>query len=869
MSTLPNGVTVLAEPDGTHPVVSVAAFIDTGSRTENETFSGALHLIEHLVYKGGTRRFKPTEFRRRLGELGQETGGWTSNDAINFGFTVPKGNLPEALDLLAESLLALDWDEARFADEKKVVLQELEKYEEEPTQQLWKLYQATAWTAHPYKRMTAGTRQGVSALTMPQVRDYYRERFVPNHLALAVSGDFNPKELSTLLTKSFGTYRPGRATFELGIVEPEQSAYREAVLASKNTKTTKLVLGVRAPPASSGDSAALTLLAWLLSSSSEGLDPYLTKGKERWALSAGAGYDALKDGGSFNVSAETEPARARQTARFLAEFLERLDLTKWPAEEFDEAKRRFDVAYLLDRETAGDRAILWGNSYCVMGEELTHTLRERVLALRVSQVQAVKDRLFKRSRMTLAMLIPAGKPPVPIESPAVTRSAKRVHLPSLAAPGLLLPAKGQALGFVEEAGPEGYRRFRYFNGLTLVVHRLPGAPLVSVATRVLGGQAAETFRTAGINRLTAQLLLHGTRAWDRDRFERLLDSLALRLSWQHNPSSRIDTSTQVDYRDGAGLHLRAERAGLEAGLAVVKEALFHPALEASELEKVRQDTLAAIANLAEDNLEYIKQQFYSRLFAGCPYGRPVLGTPDTLRKLDAEAVRAFHRAHFVCGRTVLSVVGDVEPRTLAEWVATRWSDLPSAPTRPLMQLEPALPEPAGRQLLERGRNQWTINFGARTFGAGDPRRLPAQVLMGILRVRHFFKYVYERGASYRSWFEHWGQRGSGAWIVENDVARAGFDATVKEIERDIALYSTAPFTPEELEKSKTRLTNGLVLARQYGMNDAWGLAMAESDGPGYERFARRVEDVRAVDLETVRRLAQTMFGRAYLELIMK
>jgi len=218
---LDNGLTVLLSRSDAHPVVAVSCFVTTGGRTEDEYYQGSLHYIEHLVFKGGTPNLEPTQFRKRMSLLGRESGGWTWDDEINFGFEVPKQNFREALGVFREALLDLQFEKQWFEDGKRVVLQEMTRGREQPDQLVWESWAEMAYQAHPYRRSVIGTEKAILELDMDKTYRYYKDRFTPNHMILSVSGDFDVPQMLHAIDEEFGLLEKGPDSFELGVAEAE------------------------------------------------------------------------------------------------------------------------------------------------------------------------------------------------------------------------------------------------------------------------------------------------------------------------------------------------------------------------------------------------------------------------------------------------------------------------------------------------------------------------------------------------------------------------------------------------------------------------------------------------------------------------
>jgi zinc protease len=328
----------------------------------------------------------------------------------------------------------------------------------------------------------------------------------------------------------------------------------------------------------------------------------------------------------------------------------------------------------------------------------------------------------------------------------------------------------------------------------------------------------------------------------------------------------------VHARDGSVFSLQGTIQQLERTLSLLGEALYRPTFPAEEVSRAQQVLLAEIDSIPEDNLEYIKQEMYRRVYAGHPYGRPTVGDRSTVEGLGREQVLAFHQANYTPDRTIVAVNGDVDPERVANWIATRWSDVQTLRAGPLpVAAPPPPPLPETRQhTLEVGRDQWCVNMGRTTLNAVDIRFPTLEVLVAITRGRHFYKYVYEKGVSYRSWIKLWEHRSPSLWLVENDVARTRFDSVLEDIRADLQEYGRGIFSAEEVQLAATRLINRDLLDAQNGSYAALRLARGVALGHSFDYLSRRREALHGMTREAVNSLAREVFGaRAVYELILR
>lgn len=891
---LPNGLTLVAVEDHANPVIALSAFVTTGSRTEEGKWSGSLHYVEHLVYKGNTKNYKPTEFRKRIAEIGAEAGGWTWNDEINFGFEAPRENFRQALSLFTESLCGLIFEPKWFEDEKQVVIQELEKYEEQPDHLLGSAWDRLAWSRHPYGQDVGGTIPNIRNLDQNETERYYRERFTPNHFVLCVAGDFTEKELLDWIRAEWDGFKPGPASFELGIVEPVQTEARESTLRSKFANLARFTVGFRTVPGSHADTPALLVLTELLNSPTVGLPRYLVT-DHKWVRWVSASHVVLRDDGALEVTAELDAARARTVLDWTRRKLLGLSAKDLEERTIDVARRRLLMARAIARETCAERAERLGFEFERMGESMALSLDDRIRAVGRADLERVLAAYARPEKLVSVLLLPAEakepeadpkgidesprREPEPpklevLGWPNQPRVPPRAQPPAASAPSALSDAPGPS---VVDAP----------NGVRGVVMPRRGASLVSVCVRVLGGQWVEPQGQAGINRLTTRLLLRGTRGMSATELDALECQLALDVRIDHDAGSRANTARNVDYRDAASLEFRTLPETLPAALALVRELLFFPRFDPEEFAKVKADTLDEIRTLPEDRLEFIKQEFYDRAYAGHPYGRPTIGTAAEIERLTLDQVKAFHRRVFRPERVVVAVAGPVEPSSIGSLLSDGWKGIAADPASPAAPIDLSAGSPgtasaataaadgkAPRQVIEAGANQWTVNFGRPCLACGDPGLPAARLLFRTLGNRHFFKYVYEEGVSYRSWFKLWEHLGASPWIVENDLDKAKFDPMLESIEKDIASYAAGALTDDEIERTRRRVLSGTILARQRGLENAWFVAVAEGNrrvgrGRGLEEYDRYLEELRAVSPDTVRALARELLTKPYLRLIVK
>jgi predicted Zn-dependent peptidase len=222
-------------------------------------------------------------------------------------------------------------------------------------------------------------------------------------------------------------------------------------------------------------------------------------------------------------------------------------------------------------------------------------------------------------------------------------------------------------------GTPSVSRFQLANGLQVIVERIPNAPLTAVEVWVRVGVAQETAETSGVAHLLEHLLFRGAVGLPPDALDSAFE----------NAGGILDAFTERDWtRFRASVLPDRWREPLQTLL----RSLLAPALPADALEKERHLILRDEYALHHaDPVRPARYALFAERFPQHPYGLPLLGNPDTLARLDIEAVRQFHRAYYRPDRMVVVVVSAVETDAVRKVVEHALSIIPHPPCPPLPQ----------------------------------------------------------------------------------------------------------------------------------------------------------------------------------------
>lgn len=207
---LENGLSVIGERHPQMKSVSLGFFVKTGSRDEPPQVNGVSHFLEHMMFKGSLTR-SGHEIDLAFDRMGAEYNAFTGYEYTGYYARVLPEHTEGAFELLAE-LMEPALRQEDFEVEKKVILEEIALYEDRPSAVLQKQATQAFYGDHPLGQEILGSSESIKALSQDQMAQYFRQRYVPENITLAVTGCFEPERIRQLAQRHCAHWASGTAS---------------------------------------------------------------------------------------------------------------------------------------------------------------------------------------------------------------------------------------------------------------------------------------------------------------------------------------------------------------------------------------------------------------------------------------------------------------------------------------------------------------------------------------------------------------------------------------------------------------------------------------------------------------------------------
>ena len=368
-SVLPSGLRIVTEEVASVRSAAIGIWVNVGSRDETPAVAGASHFLEHLLFKG-TKRRTAMEISSSIESVGGEMNAFTSKEYTCFYARVTDTDLPMAIDVISDLITssivtALDVDA-----ERKVVLEEIAMRDDDPSDLVHDLYAETYFGDTPLGRPILGNIDSMNSMSRTSVFNYYKKRYLPQDLVVAVAGNINHKRVVAMVEKALScdgfldvtgvpVLRPNTA--------PKKAAQQSVGLISRPTEQAHMFYGMEGVARHDDRRFAMGILASALGGGMSSRLFQEIREKRGLAYSVYAYAQQFAGSGQIGFYAGCKPDKAVEVLEIIREVLADVADNGMSHEEIERAKGAVRGSLVLSQEDSGSRMSRIGKNEIVYG----------------------------------------------------------------------------------------------------------------------------------------------------------------------------------------------------------------------------------------------------------------------------------------------------------------------------------------------------------------------------------------------------------------------------------------------------------------------------------------------------------------------
>ena len=385
--------------------VAIVFVIGAGSRYEEEKHQGISHLIEHMLFKGTNQRKNTLEISQVIEGIGGEINAYTSKETTQLYVKVPQEQFKVAFDVLADIVLNSLMRREDLCKEKKVIIEEIKKYQDIPEELVEILLDKIIWKNHPLGKSILGDEKSIRNIQREDLLSYIDEFYRPNNLVISVAGNIKVAEVILQIKKCFKRMKEG----EIKKYIPAYDNQKISLIGIRFKKTNQTHLSFGFPGISrlNPDKYSMDLLDIILGS---GLSSRLfqeIRVKKSLAYDIHSFIQYFNDISSFNIYVGTDSSKTKEAIHTTLEELRKIKEDNLKEEELRKAKEMYKGALSLNLENTLSRAFWLGNKMFLYGRPLTFDeVRERIEEVKVEGIQRLAQNIFIKNKINLSIVGP-------------------------------------------------------------------------------------------------------------------------------------------------------------------------------------------------------------------------------------------------------------------------------------------------------------------------------------------------------------------------------------------------------------------------------------------------------------------------------
>ncbi|MCP4345917.1 MAG: insulinase family protein [Desulfobacterales bacterium] len=401
-TTLENGIRILTKKMPYVRSVSMGVWVNVGARDETSPESGLSHFIEHMIFKGTTRR-TAFQIAREFDAIGGHTNAFTAMENTCYHARVVDTHMDTMVDILSDIFLNSVFDEKEVENERPIIFQEIGMVEDSPEEYIHVLSGNTFWGDHPLGRSILGTRENVISFDAKAIKGFFRRFYQPDRIVISVAGNVDHDRFVELAGSVFESVRPGNGV--PGRTPPQPAS--QIAVHHRELEQAHICIETRGLCITDPRRYAFSLMNTILGGNMSSRLFQKIREQRGLAYSVYSFASSYVDTGMFGVYAGVDPKKAVETVELLLSEMQKLKKTPVDPLELRDAKECTKGCLMLASESTDNQMIRLAQSEIHFGRYVPlDDVIEKIEAVTEDDILELSRTLFQSDHLTLTLLGP-------------------------------------------------------------------------------------------------------------------------------------------------------------------------------------------------------------------------------------------------------------------------------------------------------------------------------------------------------------------------------------------------------------------------------------------------------------------------------
>jgi predicted Zn-dependent peptidase len=402
VTRLPTGLIVVTDAMPHLETASLGVWVGSGSRDERPDEHGISHLLEHMAFKGTSRR-TARQIAEEIEAVGGDLNAATSIEMTAYYARVLRADVPLALDVLSDILADPSFDAEELRREQNVIVQEIGAAEDTPDDLIWDKLQETAFTGQPIGRSILGTPATVRSFDRTRIAAYLTRNYRAPDMVIAAAGAVDHRAIVSEVERRFASFAGPAAPV------PETASFvGGSCIEARDLEQVHIALAMQGVPQRDPSLYSLQVFTNVLGGGMSSRLFQEVREQRGLCYAISAFHMAFSDTGMFGLYAGTDAADVAELMRVVVDEINGTAETINEA-EVARAKAQMKAGLLMALESSSTRAEQLARQMLNWGRPIPlDELVGKIEAVTVESSRAAGRALIARGRPAIAALGPGA-----------------------------------------------------------------------------------------------------------------------------------------------------------------------------------------------------------------------------------------------------------------------------------------------------------------------------------------------------------------------------------------------------------------------------------------------------------------------------
>ncbi len=398
---LENGVSIVMEQISSVRSVALGIFIRNGSINETSKSNGISHFIEHMLFKGTNKRTSK-DIAEEMDNIGGQLNAFTAKEYTCYYARVLDTHIDTAIDVLTDMIFNSKFDSIDIEKESKVILEEINMYEDSPDDIVFTKLQKEIWENSPLAYNVLGTKENVSSFKRQDFIEYMNNKYVGENIVVAIAGSFDKEKILEVIKQKMSSIPKGKANLE---------ADKQYIYTPSRTKVYKDIEQLHLAIVFDGISIkdkynySMSLLNAIIGGGMSSILFQKVREEHGIAYSIYSYNNSYVNNGLFNIYVALNKSQLDKTVNIIYKEIANLKNNKITNQQIEKTKEQLKSNYIMGLESTSNRMSSIGRSKVLVNKIKTpDEIIQEVDLIKKEDIDYLIDKVFNMDKMSISLV---------------------------------------------------------------------------------------------------------------------------------------------------------------------------------------------------------------------------------------------------------------------------------------------------------------------------------------------------------------------------------------------------------------------------------------------------------------------------------